>query len=227
MSDDKLALSERKEIEMLLPWYVTGRLDAKDRARVEAYLARDPAMRRQLDLIREEQAEDIGANEVLGTAPAGALERLMASLPERRPGLAQRVAAGRLYEAVVDFFTAPTARGVRLAAIVAAVLVLVQAAVITTLIVRGDNAGAYQTASGQETGEGIPLLVTFTDEARAPAIAGLLRDLDATIVDGPKPGGLYKIRVRTADRSEAASLAVQRRLTDRRDVVKSVLPAKD
>ncbi len=227
MSDDRLALSEREEIEMLLPWYVTGRLDAKDRARVEGYLARDPGMRRQLELIREEQAEAIGANETLRTPSAGALDRLMASLPARQPGLAQRIMGSRLYEAVAEFFAAPTARGVRLAAVAVAALLLVQAAVIATLIVRDDSGGTYQTASGQETGEGISLLVTFTDEARAPAIAALLRDLDATVVDGPKPGGLYKIRVRTADRSEAASLAIQRRLTDRRDVIKSVLPAKD
>ena len=35
MSDE---LSERDEIEALLPWYVTGRLDARARARVERYV---------------------------------------------------------------------------------------------------------------------------------------------------------------------------------------------
>ena len=35
MSDDTTAAAEREEIEMLLPWYVSGRLDADDRARVE------------------------------------------------------------------------------------------------------------------------------------------------------------------------------------------------
>src|SRR4029079_2246869 len=33
MSDDMTAAAEREEIEMLLPWYVSGRLDAGDRAR--------------------------------------------------------------------------------------------------------------------------------------------------------------------------------------------------
>ena len=65
MSDTKETFSEREEIEMLLPWFVTGRLDAADKAKVEAFLAREPAMRRQLDLIREEQGETIAANEAV------------------------------------------------------------------------------------------------------------------------------------------------------------------
>ena len=35
MSDLADRLNERDEIEALLPWYVSGRLDAKSRARVE------------------------------------------------------------------------------------------------------------------------------------------------------------------------------------------------
>ena len=33
------AAAEQSDIELLLPWYVTGRLDAADRARVEIFLA--------------------------------------------------------------------------------------------------------------------------------------------------------------------------------------------
>jgi hypothetical protein len=32
-------IDEREEIEMLLPWYVTGRLEPVEMATVEAYLA--------------------------------------------------------------------------------------------------------------------------------------------------------------------------------------------
>jgi anti-sigma factor RsiW len=227
MSDDMTAAAEREEIEMLLPWYVSGRLDAADRARVESYLARDAGLRHQLDLIRAERQETIGANEALPTAPAGALDRLMTSLPQRQPSLAQRFASSTIYQTVADFFAAPTVRGVRFAAFAAALLLLVQAAVITTLLVRGEGGGTYQTASGQSDDKGVSALVVFTEDARLPAISRLLADLDATIVDGPKPGGVYKIRIRTSDRSDAARAALLRRLAEQRDVVRSVLPAGD
>lgn len=226
MSNDTTAPTEREEIEMLLPWYVSGRLEAGDRARVEAYLARDAGMRHQLDLIRAEQQETIAANEALRTPSAGALDRLMASLPHHKPGLAERISTSGFYQAVADFFAAPTVRGVRLAAVAAAALLLMQAALITTLLVRGDG-GTYQTASGQTDNKGISAFVIFADDARVPAITGLLADFDATIVDGPKPGGAYKVRIRSSDLSEAARGALLRRLAERRDVVRSVLPAGD
>ena len=162
MSDDMTAAAEREEIEMLLPWYVSGRLDAADRARVESYLARDAGLRHQLDLIRAERQETIGANEALPTASAGALDRMMASLPQRRPSLAQRFASSTIYQTVADFFAAPTVRGVRFAAVAAALLLLVQGAVITTLLVRGEGGGTYQTASGQSDDKGVSALVVFT-----------------------------------------------------------------
>ncbi len=226
MSNDTTAPTEREEIEMLLPWYVSGRLDAGDRARVETYLARDAGMRHQLDLIRAEQQETIAANEALRTPAAGALDRLMTSLPHHTPSLAERITTTSLYQAVADFFTAPTVRGVRLAAVAAAVLLLIQAVTISTLLMRGDG-GTYQTASGQADTKGVSAFVIFADDVRVPAITALLADFDATIVDGPKSGGVYKIRLRSSDLSEAARGALLRRLADRRDVVRSVLPAGD
>jgi anti-sigma factor RsiW len=227
MSDDTTAAAEREEIEMLLPWYVSGRLDAADRARVEGYLARDAGLRHQLDLVRAERQEVIAANEALRTPSAGALDRLMASLPPRRPSLAERLGLSALNQTVADFFAAPSVRGVRFAAVAAALLLLAQAAVITTLLVRGDGGGTYQTASGQNDDKGVSALVVFAEDARLPAISRVLADLDASIVDGPKPGGVYKVRIRTADRSDAAREALLRKLAERRDVVRSVLPAGD
>ena len=43
MKDERLEkLSERDEIEALLPWYISGKLDAKSRARVERYMEAYP-----------------------------------------------------------------------------------------------------------------------------------------------------------------------------------------
>ena len=41
-------------IEQLLPWYVTGKLEASERVEVENALKRFPELRTQLELIRTE-----------------------------------------------------------------------------------------------------------------------------------------------------------------------------
>ena len=82
----------------------------------------------------------------------------MASLPQRRPSLAQRFASSTIYQTVADFFAAPTVRGVRFAAVAAALLLLMQAALITGLLVRGDGSPTYQTASGQSDDKGVSAL---------------------------------------------------------------------
>jgi hypothetical protein len=209
---------------MLLPWYATGRLDRADMARVESYLARHPQLARQLDLVRDEQAQAVAANEALGWPSAGAADRLMARLPAAPRGGSRRAGAP-LFQAVREFFAAPTAGGVRWAAAGVAALLAVQTAAIATLLL-SDRGGTYQLASGRQSGAaGISALVGFTDAATAPAISRLLAEFDASIVDGPKPGGLYRIRLRTEDRSQAE--ARLRLLEERRDIVRVVLRSRD
>jgi len=232
MSEQTADEIEREEIEMLLPWYVTGKLDRADMAKVESYLARHPRMAAQLDLIRVEREQAVLANEALGSPSAAARDRLMASLAPAGSGIAQRIVGSAAFGKIAHFFTAPTARGVQWAAMAAGVLVFVQAAAITSLLVR-DGGSTYQTAAGQSTGpgqwagHGVSALVVFADEAKASAIARLLSEFDANIVDGPKPGGVYKIRLQTEDRSQGAQDAILQRLAERRDIVRAVLPSKD
>jgi hypothetical protein len=225
MSEQTKEDIEREEIEMLLPWYATGRLGRADRERVESYVARHPELLRQLELVRAERDETVAANEALGAPSAGAIDRLMAALPPSRGRRAPFAAGAALLQRLGDFFMAPTATGVRRAAVAVAALVAVQAATIGALLY--DRGGAYQTAAGQETGDGIAALVVFADGATAPAITRLLAEFDASIVDGPKPGGVYKVRLRMGDRSEAAREARLRALAERRDIVRTVLPSRD
>jgi hypothetical protein len=226
MSEDEATFSERDEIEMLLPWYIGGRLEAADRDRVERYLAHHPEVRRHLELVREEQRETIMANEAMPTLSAGALDRLMAALPVRRGGFWQRQRQGLFYRAITEFFTAPTPRAVRFAAVAAAGLLLLEGTVMTALIVRGGGSD-YETAAGRDTGQHLSFFIGFSDQASAKAIAQLLQDFDARIVDGPKPGAIYQITVPSSDRSASAQEALQRRLAGRADVVRLVLPAKE
>jgi len=184
-------LSERDEIEALMPWYVSGKLDASSRERVERYLETHPEDRAHLVLAREEKDASVAANEAVPAPGPEALDRLRASIaaaPRRRPLLAQ------LGERLTDWISGLAPPQLALATAAAALVVMLQAAVIGALLLERTAAPAYQTASGEESaGNGIELLVGFEETATAGEISALLKQLDAVLVDGPR-SGLYRLR---------------------------------
>ena len=71
---------ERHEIESMLPWHAAGTLDRRDAERVERALAEDNELARRYELVREELAETIRLNEMLGAPSARAMEKLFAAI---------------------------------------------------------------------------------------------------------------------------------------------------
>jgi hypothetical protein len=215
-------LSEREEIETLLPWYVTGRLDAADTARVEAYLTREPDMRRQLALIAEEQTATVAGNEAIRPRLASA-ETLLARAAT--PADQARLWLASVIDGVKNLFEAPTPGAVRWAAAAAAVIICLQAAVVGTLLTRDD--GGYQTASrpGVEAQFAPVATIAFTDGASAVDIARVLAEHRLRIVDGPLPGGFFSVRFEdtaTGDEQQRRLKAI----AARKDVIKAVLPGR-
>jgi hypothetical protein len=209
--------SEREEIEKLLPWYVTGKLGLSDVRKVESYLAQHPGALPQLQWIGAERQETTRANEAMGWPRSGMSDRLMASLPPNAtpsPDPGRFAKFGQLFRM--------HSLGTQWAALAMALLILAQAACITVLLTR---APTYRLAAGAH-GDGPAALIAFTDDAKASDIARLLADVAATVVDGPKPGGVYKIKLRNLDKSQPNDTLLSK-LSERRDIVRFVLPSRD
>jgi anti-sigma factor RsiW len=216
-------MSERDEIEMLLPWYVTGRLDAADTARVAAYLERHPEVRSQVPLVREELGATVAGNEAIRARRLASAEAIVAGAasPMERvlTWISNSVGSAR------GLFTAPTPGAVRWAAAAAAVVICLQAAVLGTLLTR--DGSTYGTASrpGVEAPLRSVAMIAFADNASAPTIARVLDEHRLRIVDGPLPGGFFGVRFV----DEPTTAEQQRRLgalATRTDVVKAVLPGR-
>lgn len=193
MSDSAEKLSERDEIEALLPWYVSGKLDAKDRARVERYIADHADVRAHLALAREEADATVAANEAIAGPGADALERLRASvartMPRRQPFFAQ------LSERFADWLAGFAPPQLSLVAAAAALVLMLQAAAIGVMVMQRVGEPTYQTAGGEEVaGDTFELLVGFSDTATMGEISVLLKEIDAVVADGPK-AGLYRLRL--------------------------------
>lgn len=225
MSDNTETLSEREEIEMLLPWYATGKLERADRERVEGYLARHPELRRQLALIEEEHEETIRANQAIAAPSARVADRLLAEV-RGSPSVRAADAWTRLKSWAEGLFEAPSPAGLRWAAASAAVLILVQAVTIGALLTRTGGAG-YETASGTpaHTLDGTFVLVRFADTAPAKTVAGALSDLEMTVVDGPK-GGLFRVRLGPKDMTNEDRDRKIAALRQRGNLVLMVMPTQ-
>ena len=219
MSGTDEQLSEREEIEMLLPWYVTGRLDAADMARVEAFLAHHPDMQKQLALIAEEQTATIAGNEAIRPRLAS-VEALLARTATSSHPIRSWFAG--FIDGVKALFEAPTPGAVRWAAAAAAVIICLQAAALGTLMTASDD--GYRTASrpGIESNLAPVAMIAFTEKASIAEFTRLLAENRLRVVDGPLPGGFYSVRF-----EDDATGDEQRRRFDailaRKDLVRAVM----
>jgi hypothetical protein len=183
---------ERQEIEALLPWHAAGTLNRRDSERVERAIAADRELARRFQLVREEQHEAIHLNESLGVPSTRAMEKLFAAIEaegNRAPARRSFDLAGRISEFLASF--AP--RTVAYAAAGAAVALFVQAAVLTTIVVKDSSQTSGIELSSARDDANFHAVVRFTPQATNADITRFLDANRATIVDGPKQGGSYNI----------------------------------
>jgi anti-sigma factor RsiW len=214
-------LSERDEIEALLPWYVTDKLDMKSRARVERYLKAHPEIGEHIALAREESDATIVSNEAIPAPGPRALDRLRASIAAHPRRKSLNAMLEQFSERFSDWIAGLTPPRLALAAAAAALIVMLQAAAIGALVLERAGAPTYQTAGGEQSaGEGAELLIGFSDNATIGEITALMKQIGAVIVDGPK-AGLYRVRLPGQD-DEGAKGATEILLQS--GIVTTVLP---
>jgi hypothetical protein len=226
---DSNKLAERDEMRALLAWHAAGTLDAKEAARLEAYLTAHPEMARHIELAREEMFEIIGGNEAAGAPAPGALARLMEAI-EAEPRFHAHQRRRKIVHGLSrwsDWIAGLSPGRLATAAAVAGLVLLAQAASITWLLTWGAPV-TYETASGGKDAieEGTFALIGFTDNASAAAIGTLLSRLGASIVEGPKPGGLYRVRIAAQALPEAEAKALIDRIAGERDIVRVIARAR-
>lgn len=216
---------KRREVEELLPFYANGRISAADRARVEAALANDAELAARLEIVREDMAETAILNEALGAPSPRVLDRLMAGIeagPPQQP-LLTRAGTG-LTAWLAGLLAAQPPRRVSYAVLAACAVILLQAVVIGGLAVR--SPGGFETASapGARPSERYVLL-GFAPGARAGDIADFFRRFGASVVDGPRANGAFKVRVGDASLTPEQVDAIASRMKAEAAIVSFVAPA--
>jgi hypothetical protein len=194
---------ERHEIEALLPWHAAGTLSRRDADRVEQALAGDRELKRRYDLVREELNETIHLNETLGAPSSRCMEKLFAAIDaegERKP---VRQGSFDLAGRISEFLSGFAPRTLAWSAAAAALAIIVQAAVITSVVVK-EKGATFEVASTktEQAGAGAFLMIRFVAQASASDITHFLDAHKATLVDGPKAGGLFRVRLPASSPAE-------------------------
>ncbi|HXQ83423.1 MAG TPA: hypothetical protein VN769_05095 [Xanthobacteraceae bacterium] len=194
MSDaapDPRQSSEPTDIEALLPWYAAGTLRRRDRQRVADALRKDSALARHVDLVREELAETIHLNETLGAPSPRAAERLMTAID------AETLAAARKHASPVawltGFFANLSPRTLAIGASFATLAIALQASMLVGVLTKPQTPAEYSRLSAER--HGTFAMVRFARQASAAEITSFLQNYQAALVDGPTPGGLYRVRL--------------------------------
>ncbi len=194
--------TERRDIETLLPWHAAGTLSRRDAQRVEAALKEDRDLARQFELVREELGETIHLNETLGAPSARAMERLLAGI-EAEGTKGRKRQSFNLAAFIGERMSMFSPRTLAWSAVTAVLAIVLQAGLLANLYINEPGSevpSAYKTASAPTRSLG-PVgsyaLIGFTPQASAADVTKFLEAHKASIVEGPKPGGLYRIRVST------------------------------
>lgn len=231
MTDTSSRNMEASEVELLLPWYVSGKLDAADVMRVEAYLAEHPEMQLQVDLIREDMDVVVRANEVISPSPARALDRIMREIEATPQSQSTRSRAQQATRGVVQFVEqwlgGVGPRRLAFATIAAAALIVLQAGLIGGLMLQGYRTGqTYVTASGEQGQRGTFVLVQFKPGAELSAVTAFLERYDAQVVSGPISGGVFKLRMGDAPLDDNGRAALVKRIGGEAGLIEKVLPSQ-
>jgi hypothetical protein len=202
----RLPDGRRHEAQLLLPWYLTGQLDADEAARVEAHLDACPECQAELELERRLQAGVAGLPIEAEHAWAGMLHKL------RNPPRPPAAAFGAWLSALAGR-TLATSRAA------APWLGWAAAAGLGMFVLASAPAPAPGPAASYHALSALPaaarpagnMVVIFRPDATEQSIRRALRDAGARLVDGPTAADAYVLQVAPAARERALSSLRARR----------------
>lgn len=221
MNSETEILSEADEIAALLPWYVSGKISAADKARVDTYAKAHPEVLDHIALARDE-ADVVFADNASIHAPRDGLERLQKSLAASPRARLHAVQAS-LIDRMGVWISNLAPRQLAYAGMAAAALLVMQVASLGTLVSK--PSGQFQTASGPAAKAGSFALVAFQPAAPQSTVTAFLADNNYTIADGPKAGGMYRLRLSEAPLAQTDLDTAIAKLKARSDLVAFASPA--
>lgn len=186
----------------LLPWYVTGRLDAEDIARVEAHLPDCAQCQADLAAERRLHAAIAGIDAPVGDVDAG-FAALQAQLSPRSQPRRIRPAASRPPENRTGQEWRQSASWLRWAVAAQLALLILAGAALTLWHPAAAPSAQYRTLGAAPAPAEANIVVVFRPDIRESDLRRTLRDSQARLVGGPTAADAYLLHVDAAERALA------------------------
>ncbi len=191
------------EAELLLPWYVAGTLSREDTARVEAWLAENPEAQDHLARVEEEFDVSVAAAEEIPMPRADAVDDVMAAIGADTQQQASH--GNSILMRLWDMLSPPVAMA---GAAALALLVVAQGITIGVMVNDRQPGMTFETASAPAeravAADEATALVAFQPGTPFEDISQGLADANLRIVDGPNPGGVYRIAAADTEQGRSA-----------------------
>lgn len=215
--DDKRPLN-LEEAQELLPWYLTGKLSRAESASVESMLKGSADLREQLDAARDQRRAVVDAGDAVGGPSSANLTRLLQQIETTKQRRYVTASEPGFFERLLGSWFAPRP-ALQFALVAACALVVAQGAFLYKLgelpFQSSDPASgeSYATASD---GAALPvptasLIVSFRPEVTTAQLTQMLGEINATVIDGPKPGQTFILGLTDAASAEGAIAKLQSR----------------
>jgi hypothetical protein len=224
MTTIKNQVSEREEIEALLPWHAAGTLTRREAQKVEQALAADADLAAQYATIREDLAETIVANETLGAPSARAMQKLMADIEADASSARRARASFNLGAWLSETLSSFSPRTLAWSATAAALAVVLQAGLLAGMFVSERQGGAlFDTASYHDVTKSVPdngtyAVMIFAPQASIGDVNKLLETYKIDLVDGPKAGNTYTVRLSMTGMPKEELARLVKQLQDEKSV---------
>ena len=131
--------SEPSEIELLLPWYAAGTLDARESQQVDRALASDPELAARYEWVRAELEQETNVSEAAGEPSARDVKTLFAkidALPAQKSRASIDIGAR-----IAEFLAALSPRTLAWSAMAAALAIVLQAGFLAGFVLNEKSPG--------------------------------------------------------------------------------------
>ncbi|MGO9543434.1 MAG: hypothetical protein ACLPPF_01360 [Rhodomicrobium sp.] len=217
------------EAHLLLPWYVTGKLEDAEAKELEALAREDAEFAKLIAEARAESQETVSINEAAGGPSASVWARIEATVEQEKRAQSSLRLPARVQSvktSISSFFAGLGVPQWQAVAAAAVAVCVIQAGALFYLAGGDHGTSNYRTASGPGAQVGAKpsvFIVSFSDSASIGEISKALDDAGAVIVEGPNDDMLYHIGLRD-DTVAAKDRAYAKLQTS--GLVKLILPEK-
>ncbi len=189
----------KDEAELLVPWYVAGKLEEDEARLVEELAYRDPEFAKLIEEAKREAEAIATINEAAGNPSSALWARIERSVELERQAHSHAWLgewATHLKEAVSSFFAGLSVPQWQALAAAAVAICVAEAGAIAYLSGTDGAPAKFHAASGPKALTHAAFIVSFKDTVTVAEINKALGETGTLIVDGPNADNLYRLGLR-------------------------------